>query len=97
LAAAAPNRSEDLASEPEFENICGFLIPGDVAIKLHRGTWHAGPFFEEDEISFLNLELSDTNETDHQNSYLEKRFGWPLCFDAEAGSPNQLLPERPAR
>ena len=55
--------------------------PGDtVAIKLHRGTWHAGPFFEDDEISFLNLELSDTNELDHHSSHLDQRFGFALRF-----------------
>jgi hypothetical protein len=47
---------------------------------MHRGTWHAGPFFEDDEINFINLELSDTNEVDHQNSYLDKRFGFSLRF-----------------
>jgi ureidoglycolate lyase len=55
-------------------------VPGSVAVKLHRGTWHAGPFFEGEDISFLNLELSDTNETDHQNSYLADRFGFALRF-----------------
>jgi ureidoglycolate lyase len=49
-------------------------------VKLHRGTWHAGPFFEDAEIDFLNLELSDTNETDHQNSHLTERFGFALRF-----------------
>jgi hypothetical protein len=53
------------------------MVPGHVATKLHRGTWHAGPFFDtEDEIRFVNLELSDTNEVDHQNSNLVKRFGF---------------------
>ena len=31
-------------------------------IKLHLGTWHAGPLFDADSASFFNLELSDTNQ-----------------------------------
>lgn len=80
LAVAPPKNIDDPKAEPALEDIAGFLIPGDVAVKLHRGTWHAGPFFEDDEINFINLELSDTNEVDHQNSYLAKRFGFALRF-----------------
>jgi ureidoglycolate lyase len=81
LMAVAPPKDLDRASaEPALTDIVGFRVPGTVAIKLHRGTWHAGPFFEDDEISFLNLELSDTNEIDHQNSNLVERFGCALRF-----------------
>jgi len=34
-------------------------------VKLHPGTWHDGPFFAADTALFFNLELSDTNLTDH--------------------------------
>jgi ureidoglycolate lyase len=80
LAVAPPKDRDDPNAEPALEDIAGFLIPGSVAVKLHRGSWHAGPFFEDAEIDFLNLELSDTNEVDHQNSYLAKRFGVALRF-----------------
>jgi ureidoglycolate hydrolase len=80
LAVAPPKNFDDPNAEPALEDITGFLIPGHVAVKMHRGTWHAGPFFEDDEINFINLELSDTNEVDHQNSYLDKRFGFSLRF-----------------
>ncbi len=40
-------------------------IPAGTFIKLHQGTWHAGPLFEEDSMAFYNLELSDTNVVDH--------------------------------
>jgi ureidoglycolate hydrolase len=80
IAVAPPDGVDDPSAEPAADAIRGFKIPGDVAIKLHRGTWHAGPLFEGEHISFLNLELTDTNETDHQNSYLEKRFGTPFCL-----------------
>ena len=35
------------------------------ALKLHRGTWHAGPFFKAESALFFNLELADTNANDH--------------------------------
>lgn len=55
------------ASVPlDVEQIVAFKIPGDRFIKLDLGTWHAGPLFrEEPHIDFYNLELSDTNITDH--------------------------------
>jgi ureidoglycolate hydrolase len=80
LAVAPPKDFNNPNAEPALEDIAGFLIPGWVAVKLHRGTWHAGPFFEDEEINFINLELADTNEVDHQNSYLAKRFGFALRF-----------------
>jgi ureidoglycolate lyase len=80
VAVAPPLDLNDPAAEPSLEDIRAFRVPGSVAIKLHRGTWHAGPFFEDEEISFLNLELSDTNEVDHQNSHLAERFGCSFRF-----------------
>jgi ureidoglycolate hydrolase len=81
IAVAPPRGADDPKAEPALEDIRAFRIPGTVAIKLHRGTWHAGPFFDdEEEISFLNLELSDTNEVDHQSSQLARRFGHSLRF-----------------
>ncbi|MDY6782684.1 MAG: ureidoglycolate lyase [Cyanobacteriota bacterium] len=50
--------------KPELDKIAAFCIPGNAFIKLERGTWHAGPYFEHDVVDFYNLELSDTNETD---------------------------------
>ena len=38
---------------------------GNCFIKLEVGTWHAGPYFEQDFVDFYNLELSDTNVVDH--------------------------------
>jgi ureidoglycolate hydrolase len=80
MAVAPPKSVDDPKAEPAFTDIAAFAIPGSVAIKLHRGTWHAGPFFEDEAIDFLNLELSDTNEVDHQSSHLAKRFGHALRF-----------------
>lgn len=60
---------------PEPEEIKVFRMGGDVALALHVGTWHAGPFFTAPSVDFLNLELSDTNETDHETSNIEADHG----------------------
>jgi ureidoglycolate lyase len=76
LLAVAPPPTDDTAdAEPPLDAIQAFRIPGDVAVMLSRGAWHAGPLFETPEASFFNLELSDTNETDHWNCDLAKRYG----------------------
>jgi ureidoglycolate lyase len=80
IAVAPPLARDDVNAEPALDSIVGFLVPGTVAVKLNKGTWHAGPFFEEEGMAFFNLELSDTNEIDHQSSNLEKRFGAPFKF-----------------
>ena len=49
---------------------CRLLFPGDRdrIIKLHVGTWHAGPHFTHDECLFSNLENEDTNTMDFQDA-----------------------------
>jgi ureidoglycolate lyase len=80
IAVAPPRTLDDPNAAPPLEDIKAFKIPGGLAIKLHRGSWHAGPFFEDDEISFFNLELADTNEVDHQSCYLDKQYGIAFEF-----------------
>lgn len=53
------------ATHPAISDITAFQIPGNCFIKLELGTWHAGPYFDTDFIDFYNLELSDTNQIDH--------------------------------
>ena len=53
------------AAAPDLERLAAFRIPGDCFIKLETGTWHAGPYFDGAWVDFYNLELSDTNQTDH--------------------------------
>lgn len=49
-------------------------------IKLHIGTWHAGPLFAHAPfIDFVNLELADTNQTDHHTHFFKKQDG--IVFD----------------
>ena len=78
LAVAPPPANDTQEAQPALEDIRAFRIPGDAAIMLLRGAWHAGPFFETPEASFFNLELSETNVTDHWNCDLEKRYGVTL-------------------
>jgi ureidoglycolate lyase len=81
IAVAPPGNVEDDNAEPTLSEIRAFRIPGTVAIKLNVGTWHAGPYFEDDAISFFNLELSETNIDDHQSCYLDRRYGVQLRFN----------------
>lgn len=62
IAVAPPNNQ---TNKPALEDIAAFRIPGNCFIKLEMGTWHAGPYFEQDVIDFYNLELSNTNIVDH--------------------------------
>ena len=51
---------------PRQEDLTAFKISPSVFVKLHQSTWHAGPFFKEmPSCNFANLELSDTNVSDH--------------------------------
>ncbi|MDB5775816.1 MAG: ureidoglycolate hydrolase [Herbaspirillum sp.] len=75
IAVAPPYGVNDPDAMPALDDIRAFIVPGNAAIKLHKGTWHAGPFFNSDEMSFFNLELSDTNLIDHHNAYLDRRYG----------------------
>jgi ureidoglycolate hydrolase len=62
------------ALEPDLSQIKAFRIPGDCFVKLEAGTWHAGPYFEEEVIDFYNLELRDTNIVDHfTHNFLTKQ------------------------
>ncbi|NJR15957.1 MAG: Ureidoglycolate hydrolase [Calothrix sp. CSU_2_0] len=63
LIAVCPSNNH--INEPELAKIKAFQIPGNCFIKLNVGTWHAGPYFNHDVVDFYNLELSDTNVTDH--------------------------------
>jgi ureidoglycolate hydrolase len=71
LGVAPPSAS----SLPDLDRIVAFRIPGTCFVKLHLGTWHAGPYFTEERIDFYNLELSDTNESDRETVNLKSQFG----------------------
>lgn len=67
------------AARPHPSDIQAFEIPGNCFVKLEIGTWHAGPYFEADAVEFYNLELSDTNEVDHDTCNLQESYG--LMFE----------------
>ena len=78
----APPIDADLPdAKPDPAAIRIFRIPGDKALALHRGTWHAGPFFAAETQDFLNLELSDTNEVDHHTVRLDTEFGIAFAIE----------------
>ncbi|MEO1133569.1 MAG: ureidoglycolate lyase [Cyanobacteria bacterium J06639_1] len=62
LAVAPPSQGD----RPHLDLLQAFAIPGTCFVKLHVGTWHAGPYFDAETADFYNLELSDTNIADHQ-------------------------------
>lgn len=66
-------------NSPLPDAIQAFRIPGNCFIKLHRETWHAGPYFDQAAIDFYNLELSNTNVVDHYTCDLNVTFG--LSFE----------------
>ncbi len=72
LMAVAPPSEAD---QPDLSALKAFHIPGHCFIKLAVGTWHAGPYFTHPSVTFYNLELSDTNLTDHQTCDLAQTFG----------------------
>jgi ureidoglycolate hydrolase len=71
IAVAPPGESD----QPDLSAIAAFRIPGNCFIKLERGTWHAGPYFEQEAIDFYNLELTDTNLVDHHTCDLKSTYG----------------------
>ena len=67
-------------AKPTVKDIVAFRIPGNCFIKLHLGSWHAGPLFDNpDSIDFYNLELSDTNINDFDTCNLLSTYN--LTFE----------------
>ena len=62
-------------TSPTLDEITVFEIPGHCFVKLHVGTWHAGPYFDAKTVNFYNLELSDTNVVDHTTCDLVQTYG----------------------
>ncbi len=80
IAVAPPDRPDDADAHPDPDAIRAFRVAGDQAIMLARSTWHAGPFFEGEALSFFNLELADTNVVDHHTTVLDRTFGLQFRF-----------------
>lgn len=54
IAVAAPTLPDRAVIDPA--DIVAFRIPGTCFIKLHVGTWHAGPYFDSEYVDFYNLD-----------------------------------------
>lgn len=59
------SKAGHLYMPPAPSQVRAFRVEGSVVLKLHAATWHAGPMFSAPEMDFFNLELADTNVTDH--------------------------------
>lgn len=75
IAVAPADDPDNPAAMPDPQKLKAFRVPGNMAIKLHRSVWHAGPFTDDGPVNFLNLELSDTNQTDHFSCKLDQVYG----------------------
>ncbi|MEU4311118.1 ureidoglycolate lyase [Nocardia sp. NPDC024068] len=92
IAVAPPEDLDDPGAEPDVDRIVAFEVPGDVAVLLHRGTWHSGPHFAEPVRTFANLELADTNIVDHHTFRLDRERSLQFEITApEAGIRKQAL------
>ena len=80
IAVAPPDPT---SSRPDVSRLAAFRVPGETTIKLHLGTWHAGPYFKWDYVDFFNLELSDTNQTDSEHYSFSENEG--CIFRLESG------------
>ena len=67
-------------AHPDLARLQGFRIPGNCAVALHLGTWHAGPYFDGGVADFYNLELSDTNLSDRDTVNLRTQFSMEYCI-----------------
>ena len=76
---APPQPASD---KPETNRLRLFRIEAGLILKLHVGTWHAGPYFREPQALFFNLELADTNS----NDFTEAALPEPLSFAMEPNS-----------
>ncbi|CAL6301652.1 unnamed protein product [Bathycoccus prasinos] len=70
LALATPTWRVEKYPKPSEINVFKIPVGANQAgkiIKLNKGTWHAGPFFNEKYMDFINFELRDTNISDHNS------------------------------
>lgn len=84
---------------PSLDTVRAFVVPGDAAVKLHRGTWHEVPLpLVDDSLVLLTshhgvtsgwAELDDSNEinkadTDEEKRDVTERSGVILKIDIPA-------------
>ncbi|CAH1438489.1 unnamed protein product [Lactuca virosa] len=77
------SRSGHFFVPPAVDGVHVFKITGPKFLKLHRGTWHAGPLFKPDSMDFYNLELTNTNVVDHTTHDFKKENATVFVIDDE--------------
>lgn len=75
---ARPSHLDIDPTIPDISTLKAFRIPGNIAIKLHHGTWHSGPYTTGKTQNFLNIELSDTNINDRDECLFDRSFGFSI-------------------
>jgi ureidoglycolate lyase len=75
LVVAPPGDPDRPGTLPDVDDVRAFSVPGDVAVLMKRGCWHSGPHFDAPEMSFVNLELADTNQVDHATYRIGHELG----------------------
>jgi ureidoglycolate lyase len=73
LAVAPP--CENGSAVPDADRMAAFLVDGDSAFKLHRGTWHVSAFPVNDSATFLVLDRENTLEEDFDLRDLKTSLG----------------------
>lgn len=71
----APPPASDAVTPLDPDTIRAFSVSGSAMVKLHAGTWHAGPYFRAPHMDFINLERADTNQNDHNAIDLRETWG----------------------
>ena len=81
LAVHEPTLGADgVAAPPDPAEVRVFRVAPHTFVKLHRGTWHAGPLWGADaERVYYNLELHDTNEVDHNTVVFDDMYTFEPC------------------
>jgi ureidoglycolate hydrolase len=77
ISVAPPGDLSDNA-RPRMTEITAFRIPPGHLIKLHCGTWHAGPHVAGSGGLFINLENEDTNTSDNQIVTLDQECRYKI-------------------
>ncbi|MBS1791012.1 MAG: ureidoglycolate lyase [Acidobacteria bacterium] len=73
IAVAPP--CENGAALPDINKLAAFLVDGECAFKLHRGTWHASAFPLTEKASFLVMDREYTLEEDYDLRDLKTTLG----------------------
>jgi len=60
---------------PDINKLAAFLVDGECAFKLHRGTWHASAFPLNEKASFLVMDRENTLEEDYDLRDLKTTLG----------------------